>query len=56
MAKFRKKPVVIDAVQWFGKDDTNRILNWLAQQKANLEGWLFHDTDIFAATYEMVET
>lgn len=50
--KFRKKPVVIDAVQWMGKDDTNRIANWLAQQGANLSGWLFHDTDITIPTLE----
>lgn len=50
--KFRKKPVVIEAVQWCGAADTNRIINWLAQQKANIEGWLFHDHDITIPTLE----
>ena len=52
--KFRKKPVVIEAVQWHGKDDTNRLANWLAQQEAALGGWLFHDTDISIPTLEGV--
>lgn len=41
---------MIEAVQWGGKDDTNRILNWLAQQKVNLDGWLFFDNSIEVAT------
>lgn len=52
MAKFRKKPVVIEAIQWLGKDDTNRLCNWLSQQCANLHGWQFHDTDITIPTLE----
>lgn len=52
MSAYRKKPVVIQAVKWEGVGDTNRITNWLAQQKADLEGWLFHDTDILIPTLE----
>src|SRR5690606_38352248 len=52
MAKFRKKPVVIEAVQWRGAGDNNRIINWLAQQKVNVDGWLLHDTDITIPTLE----
>lgn len=52
MARYRKKPVEIEAVQWMGAGDNNRIMNWLAQQKAVVEGWLFHDTDITIPTLE----
>lgn len=52
MSKFRSKPVVIEAIQWLGLGDNNRIMNWLAQRKANVEGWLFHDTDITIPTLE----
>jgi hypothetical protein len=50
--KFRKKPVVIEAVRFEGAGDVNRIVNWLGQQKANVTGWLFHDTDISIPTLE----
>lgn len=50
--KYRKKPVVIEAVQFLGAGDVNRVCNWLAQQGANIEGWLFHDTDITIPTLE----
>lgn len=52
MARYRKKPVEIEAIQWLGAGDNNRIMNWLAQQKAAVEGWLFHDTDITIPTLE----
>ncbi|TIW56692.1 MAG: hypothetical protein E5V54_11275 [Mesorhizobium sp.] len=52
MAQYRKKPVVIEAIQWQGKGDNNRVMNWLAQQKANVEGWVFHDTEITIPTLE----
>lgn len=50
--KFRKKPVVVEAVQWHGAGDTNRLLNWLSQQEADISGWTFHDTDITIPTLE----
>ena len=52
MAKFRKKPVVIEAIRWAGGHDSNRLMNWLAQQGASVSGWLFHDTDITIPTLE----
>lgn len=52
MGRFRKKPVEIEAVQWGGPTDTNRVLNWLAQKGAALTGWTFHDTDITIPTLE----
>ena len=52
MAKYRKKPVVIEAIQWRGAGDSNRLMNWLAQQEAGVAGWLFHDTDITIPTLE----
>lgn len=29
MAKYRKKPVVIEAIQWKREKDINRIIEWL---------------------------
>lgn len=52
MAKYRKKPVIVDVIQWRGVADTNRVMNWLAQHGANIKGWLFHDTDITIPTLE----
>ncbi len=48
--KYRTIPVAVDAVQWMGEQDICRILNWLAQQKTNLNGWLFHATNISIPT------
>lgn len=50
--KFRKKPVVIDAVRFGGAGDTNRVMNWLSLHGASVAGWLFHDTDIVIPTLE----
>lgn len=52
MAQYRKKPVVVETVRWAGVGDTNRVMNWLAQQNANVGGWTFHDTDISIPTLE----
>lgn len=52
MAQFRKKPVVIEAVQFGGAGDTNRVMNWLSLHCGNTKGWLFHDTDITIPTLE----
>lgn len=52
MSKFRKRPIVVEAVQWIDKDDTNRLLNWLAFYEANIKGWVFHDTDVSIPTLE----
>jgi hypothetical protein len=41
MPKYRKKPVVIDAVKYQAELGNNRIMNWLAQQGANIKDWLF---------------
>jgi len=46
MAKFRKKPVVVEAIQYQAGYGNNRIMNWLAQQGANVKGWLFCDRGI----------
>ena len=29
MAQYRKKPVVIEAIQWRREDDINKIIEWL---------------------------
>jgi hypothetical protein len=53
MAKFRKKPVVIEAIRWAGPGDTNRVINWLSMMGVTLnESWRFHDTDITITTLE----
>lgn len=50
----RKEQAVVEAVQFRppvdGYSDICRMANWLAQQQANLGGWLFHDTDITVPT------
>lgn len=54
MARFRKKPVVIEAVQFDPSlgCGTNRVMNWLSLHGANISGWTFHDTDITIPTLE----
>lgn len=52
MAKFRKKPVVIDAIRYEGKEDNNRVINWLASLKASIGCWLVHDNEIIIPTLE----
>ena len=32
MAKFRKKPVVIEAMQYTGQEALNTVFNWVAQE------------------------
>lgn len=50
--KYRKKPVVIEAVKYQAEFGNNRIMNWLAQQDANVKDWLFHDGEIIIPTLE----
>ena len=50
--KFRKKPVVIEAIKYQAELGNNRVMNWLAQQGANVDGWLFHDGEITIPTLE----
>jgi len=52
MAKFRKKPVVIEAIKYQAELGNNRVMNWLAQQGANVENWLFFDGEITIPTLE----
>jgi len=52
MAKFRKKPVVIEAIKYQAELGNNRIVNWLAQQGANISDWLFFDGEITIPTLE----
>lgn len=52
MAKYRKKPVVIEAIKYQAELGNNRMMNWLAQQQANVDGWLFHDGEITIPTLE----
>ena len=52
MARFRKKPVVIEAYKYQAELGNNRLMNWLAQQEANVKGWVFHDGEITIPTLE----
>ena len=52
MAKYRKNPVVIEAIKYQAELGNNRVMNWLAQQGANMSGWLFHDGEITIPTLE----
>ena len=52
MAKFRKKPVVIEAYKYQVELGNNRLMNWLSQQEANVKGWLFFDGEITIPTLE----
>ena len=53
MAKYRKKPVVIEAIKYQAELGNNRIMNWLSQQGANLsDSWLFFDGEITIETLE----
>lgn len=52
MAKYRKKPVVIEAIKYQRELGNNRMVNWLAQQNATVTGWLFHDGEITIPTLE----
>lgn len=52
MAKYRKKPIVIEAYKYQAELGNNRLMNWLAQQGANITDWLFHDGEITIPTLE----
>ncbi len=52
MAKYRKKPVVIEALKYQAEHGNNRVVNWLAQQGANITDWLFFDGEITIPTLE----
>ncbi len=52
MSKFRKKPVVIEAINYQSELGNNRIMNWLSQQGANVTDWLFFDGEITIPTLE----
>lgn len=50
--KYRKKPIVIEAIQYQAEYGNNRVINWLAQQGANISNWVFHDGEIIISTLE----
>lgn len=52
MAKYRKKPIVIEAIKYQAELGNNRMINWLAQQEANVKDWLFFDGEITIPTLE----
>lgn len=52
MAKYRKKPVVIDAIKYQAELGNNRVMNWLSQQGADISGWMFFNATIEIPTLE----
>lgn len=52
MSKYRKLPVVIEAYKYQSELGNNRMMNWLAQQEANIKDWLFFDGEITIPTLE----
>lgn len=54
--KYRKKPVVIEAIKYQAQYGNNRIMNWLSQQNANIAGWTFLGGKITIPTLEGVMT
>lgn len=52
MPRYRKKPVVVEAIQWEGPGDTNRIVNWLSMHSGSIRGWTFVDDWIEIPTLE----
>jgi len=52
MSRYRKKPVVIEALKYQAELGNNRVMNWLALHEANIAGWLFHDGEITIPTLE----
>lgn len=50
--KYRKLPVVIEAIKYQAELGNNRVINWLSQQKANITDWLFFDGEITIPTLE----
>lgn len=50
--KYRKKPVVVEAYCYQAELGNNRLMNWLSQLKANVEGWTFHDGSVIIPTLE----
>lgn len=52
MAKYRKKPVIIEAYKYQAELGNNRLMNWLALHDVSIKGWLFHDGEIIIPTLE----
>jgi len=52
--KYRKKPVVVEALLYQAELGNNRVMNWLSLHGANVHGWLFHDGEISIPTLEGV--
>lgn len=50
--KYRKKPIVIEAIKYQSELGNNRVVNWLASLEANIRGWVFHDGEITIPTLE----
>ncbi len=52
MSKYVKKPIVIEAYKYQSELGNNRLMNWLSQMGANIDGWVFHDGEITIPTLE----
>ena len=52
MAKYRKKPVAIEAYMWQTELGNNRLMNWLSQNGVDIKGWTFFDDYLLIPTLE----
>lgn len=50
--RYRKRPIEVEAYKYQKELGNNRLMNWLAQQGANVTGWLFHDGEVTIPTLE----
>ena len=50
--QIRKKPVIVEAIEYDAALGNNRVVNWLAQFNVSLKGWIFHDGEITIPTLE----
>lgn len=48
--KYRKKPVIIEALLYQAELGNNRVMNWLSVQGANVKDWVFFDKEIIIPT------
>jgi len=50
--RYKTKPVEIEVYKYQAELGNNLLMNWLAQQEANVKGWMFHDGEITIPTLE----
>lgn len=51
MEKFRKKPIIVDAIQWDGTENALLEIQTMTKEKINVKEWTF-GTDLIIPTLE----